>query len=412
MFLHMQIKCSAKLKKRKLCQFFYLISNISELLDSNDEEKLKVFKNLPFWISAKLMESLPYYQAIKFFDLLESSNTLSVSPSTELPPPFCETFQENINLPDEFLTKITIYRTLNRTLNIFFNKFLFNVCSGRSLLSSRNYKSSLTFLKKACNLLPEDFFANWSYARALYFCGNLEEARCHYHIAMKQKPVLNKYHLFNAFSLKSGGHMTMAMEEINMLTALAPDYPYGFKLLGNFHMINGDASEAIKCFNRSLELLPEDIQTYSDLIECYLQQDNMKDAEKLAYKTLEYSDINKGIIYFKLGEIYNKFEDKEKARNFYKKSLEVKKDYYPSITALGLLELSSGNREYGHTLLSESLLLHPEAVWIRKILGESYIETGKLELALKEFTAILDLYPDEPFAGSKITEINRDLMED
>ena len=196
-----------------------------------------------------------------------------------------------------------------------------------------------------------------------------------------------------------------------MLTALAPDYPYGFKLLGNFHMINRDASEAIKCFNRSLELLPEDIQTYSDLIECYLQQDNMKEAETLAYKTLEYPDIKKETIYFKLGEIYNKYKDQEQARNFYKKSLEVKKDYYPSITALGLLELSSGNREYGRTLLSKSLLFQPEAVWIRKILGESYIETGKLELALKEFTAILDLYPDEPFACSKITKINRDLMD-
>lgn len=410
MFLHMQIKCSEKLKKKKLCQFFYLISNISELLDSNNEEKLNVFKHLPFWISVKLMESLPYYQAIKFFHLLESSNTLSVSPSTELPPPFCETFHESVNLPDELLTKITIYKILNRELKIFFNKFLFNACSGLSLLSSRNYRRALAFLKKACKLIPEDFLVNWSYARALYFCGDVEEARFHYHIAVKQEPVLNKYHLFNAFSLKAGGHMTMAMDEINMLTVLAPDYPYGFKLLGNFHMINGEFSEAIKCLNRSLELLPEDIQTYSDLIECYIQQDNIKEAEKLAYKTLEYSDINKGIIYFKLGEIYNKYKDKEQARNFYKKSLEVKKDYYPSITALGLLELSSGNTESGHTLLSESLLLQPEAVWIRKILGESYIETGKLELALKEFTAILDLYPDEPFARLKVEELNRDLQ--
>ncbi len=411
MFLHMQIKCSEKLKKRKLCHFFYLISNMSTLLDSNNEEKLNVFKHIPFWISAKLIEFLPYYQAIKFFHILENSNALSVNLSTDYPPPFCEIFHESLNLPDEFFIKINIYTTLNTTLKILFNKFLFNICSGLSLLSSRNYRRSLTFLKKACNLLPEDFFANWSYARALYFCGNLEESQCHYHIAMKQKPVLNKYHLFNAFSLKSGGHMTMAMDEINMLTILAPDYPYGFKLLGNFHMINGEFSKAIKCFNRSIELLPEDIQSYSDLIECYLQQDNMKEAEKLAYKTLEYPEIKKETIYFKLGEIYNKYEDKEKARNFYKKSLEVKKNYYPSITALGLLELSSGNTEYGHRLLSESLLLQPEAVWIRKILGESYIETGKSELALKEFTAILDLYPDEPFVCSKISEIKKNLKD-
>ncbi|MEQ8190956.1 MAG: tetratricopeptide repeat protein [Candidatus Eremiobacterota bacterium] len=410
MFLHMQIKCSEKLKKRKLCQLFYLISNISELLDSNNEEKLNVFKNLPFWISAKLMESLPYYQAIKFFHLLESSNTLSESPSTELPP-FCETFHESINLPDELLTKITIYKILNRELKIFFNKFLFNSCSGLSLISSQNYREALTFLKKACTLVPEDFFANWSYARALYFCGDTEKAISHYHIAVEQKPLLNQYHLFNAFSLKSGGHMTMAMEEINMLTVLSPDYPYGFKLLGNFHMINGEFSEAIKSLNRSLELLPEDIQTYSALIECYIQQDNMKEAEKLAYKTLEYSDIKKETIYFKLGEIYNKYEDKEKARNFYEKSLKIKEDYYPSITSLGLLELSSGNTEYGHRLLSASLILQPEAVWIRKTLGESYIKTGKLEFALKEFTAILDLYPDEPFARLKVEELNRDLKD-
>ncbi len=411
MFLHMQIKCSEKLKKRKLCQLFYLIFNMSKLLDSNNEEKLNVFKHIPFWISVKLMGSLPYYQAIKFFHMLESSNTLSASPSTELPPPFCEILQENVNLPDEFFIKTTIYTILNTTLKILFNKFLFNICSGLSLLSSRNYKRAITFLKKACNLLPEDFLANWSYARASYCCGDVEVARSHYHIAVKQKPVLNKYHLFNAFSLKSGGHMTMAMEEINMLTVLAPDYPYGFKLLGNFHMINGEFSEAIKCFNRSLELLPEDIQTYSDLIECYIQQDNMKEAEKLAYKTLEYPDIKKETIYFKLGEIYNKYEDKEKARDFYRKSLEVKENYYPSITALGLLEVSSGNTEYGHTLLSKSLVLQPEAIWIRKILGESYIETGKLDLALKEFTAILDVYPDEPFARLKITGINRDLKD-
>ncbi|MEQ8170053.1 MAG: hypothetical protein ABRQ38_14260, partial [Candidatus Eremiobacterota bacterium] len=194
MFLHMQIKCSEKLKKRKLCQFFYLIFNMSTLLDSNNEEKLNVFKHLPFWISAKLIGSLPYYQAIKFFHILENSNALSANLLKDHPPPFCETFHESLNLPGELLTKITIYKILNTTLKILFNKFLFNAYSGLSLLSSRNYRKALAFLKKACKLIPEDFLANWSYARALYFCGDVEKARSHYHIAVKQKPVLNKYH--------------------------------------------------------------------------------------------------------------------------------------------------------------------------------------------------------------------------
>ena len=407
MFLHMQIKCSEKLKKRKICQLFHLISNVSQFLDSHNKEKLDILKNIPFWISAKLMECLPYSQAIEYFHILENGYVMSVSPEADIPPPFCEIFQENSDLPDEFLIKSHI--TIGAKLKIFFNKFLFNIYHGRSLLASRDYKRALTFLKKACNLLPEDFLANWSYALALYFYGNIEKARFYYHIALDKKPLLNKYHLFNACSLKSGGHMTMAIEEINMLTILSPDYPYGFKLLGHFHMINREFSEAIKLFNRSLELLPEDIQAYSDLVDCYVQQNEMTEAEILACKSLEYckTDLQKGEIYFKLGEIYNKLEDKEKARSFYEKSIEIKKDYYPSITALGLLELSAGNKEYGQTLLLTSSLLHPEAIWIRKILGESYMEAGKLDLALKEFTAIIELYPGEPYVCSKIEEIGR-----
>jgi tetratricopeptide (TPR) repeat protein len=205
----------------------------------------------------------------------------------------------------------------------------------------------------------------------------------------------------------------MAIEEINMLTSLSPDYPYGFKLSGHFHMINREFSEAIKEFKASLEFSPEDIQVYSDLIDCYLQQDEMTEAEMLACESLEYckTDVHKGTIYFKLGEIYNKREDKEKARSFYEKSIEVKEDYYPSITSLGLLELGDNNKEYGQTLLLKSSILQPKAIWIRKILGESYMETGKLDLALKEFTAIIELYPGEPYACSKITEINRDLKD-
>ncbi|HPZ08641.1 MAG TPA: hypothetical protein PL110_11045 [Candidatus Eremiobacteraeota bacterium] len=408
LFLHKEIACSRALTKKKRNQIVNLIYNISG--NYFNKEQLNILKNIPFWISAKIMELLPYSITLKYLELLEGGNILSTEPIVELPSPFISSFIEEENLPEEFLKSPFLCPV---RIN-FSEPFIFNINKGRSFLASEDYTTGMIYLSKASRLSPpDDFLANWSYAISLYETGHREEASYHYHIALQKKSLLNKYHLFKAYSLKTGGHMRKAIDELKMLTALAPEYKYGFKLLGHIYMIREEFTKAIDSFNYSLKLFENDIYTHLEIIDGYIAQGEMHSAEEIALKAINFCKENsqKGKIYFKLGEIYQ-LKDKEKAKEFYEKSLELHKDYYPSLTALGLLELTEGNKEAGRNLLKKSLEIEARATWIRKTLAEHYLETGEADLALTELTAITELFPEDSYASSKIKEIRKNIKRE
>jgi len=362
LFFHKEFRFSEKLEARKARQIVSLIFYIKKILSMPvDKEKRDFIKKIPFWILAKILDILPYKEALKFMDIIEKE-VLASYESEEIEISFVKDSNREGNIEKEILEMPWKPLFLNSFSLYISRSFYSSISQGRLLLASEEYKDSLKYLSRACSLLPDDLLANWSYARTLYFSGKSEEALKYYEKVIKEKPFLKRYHFFKALSFKTGGQMSLAAEELLMLTELSPDYPHGFTLLGSIYMVNRDFPEAIKCYERSLELLKDDTGVYVELAGCYFEKGEHERAKEYLSLALSSASevLQKSKIYFRLAEISKSEKDNERALEFYKKSLDCSSDYLPSLNGLALLELDLGNREEAKKFLKRALVSESE----------------------------------------------------
>lgn len=185
-----------------------------------------------------------------------------------------------------------------------------------------------------------------------------------------------------------------ALRSLDQALRLDPDLPHAHSNRGRVLLSIGPekASEALKSFNRALQLLPDNLETLRDKVVS-LRVLGHTEEELDCYRKI--SEISKGewAVWLRMGDLQLELGDFKSADSNYKTALALKDDLVPAFIrraiALAMLE------QYADALKSAETAtkLEPENAEAWLILGDVNLRAGKYRSAIKSLKRASELDP-------------------
>ena len=129
-------------------------------------------------------------------------------------------------------------------------------------------------LKKAVELVPTHFDANFSLGRALFGSGDLVNAISAFRVALKQQPQNIKANFFLATSLERNGDTKAALDAYRQLIKIAPNVAEGYLGLGVLLIKTEGAtsSEGLNSLKKAVAINPNLYEAQITLGKVFLQK--------------------------------------------------------------------------------------------------------------------------------------------
>lgn len=239
-----------------------------------------------------------------------------------------------------------------------------------------------------------------------------------------------------AFDFQANGQYDRAVEELNKLLHIDPDFVEAHCLLGNIYNLTGETDKAVLCYRNGLKIDPtcskakymldllmdEGKKGTSDIIE---EREKYKEAEIYFSKGLESfsaKDFEKAIEFFKkavevspeyhqayynLGVVYYHNGDREKAEGFWKKTLDYDARNPKVFFSLGVLSYKAGKLDEAISFWENVVAddVHLPQVYCN--LGVAYYERGDKRKALKYLRKAISFEPDYKLARENIEQVEQ-----
>jgi tetratricopeptide (TPR) repeat protein len=146
---------------------------------------------------------------------------------------------------------------------------------------------------------------------------------------------------------------------IAVLESLVADFPSersAYALKGFYHAQQGDYDRAIQSFHRSLEIFPDDGSVYNRLAYAYHAVGDVDNALWAAdqYVRLAPYEANP---YDTRGDLLSRNGKPDEAISSYKRAVDLKPDFYPSIQSLGVLYLLKRDYETAESYFRQLILM-------------------------------------------------------
>ncbi len=171
-------------------------------------------------------------------------------------------------------------------------------------------------------------------------------------------------------------------------------------LKGKASLSLGDLDEALKCFNKAIDLDPDDPDLFIDIYESLDHAGYASEGGSYLKSAMELRSISG----YQKGKLYYWLQDYENAKS----CLEAvgESEQTPDVILyLGKTYEALGDRSYAASLYSSWLSKNPDNVEICNQLGLCQIENGNYEDALKSFQAGLKVSGSEMTQSLKFNEI-------
>lgn len=172
--------------------------------------------------------------------------------------------------------------------------------------------------------------------------------------------------------------------------------------------MEGYLPEAIRYFERLVQLTPDDADVYYRMGNALLDSKRLEDAERAYQKALELSFEEPAEIHYRLGwvEMEGRASTLE-ARKRFLKALELKEDHLESLKELAHLAQVDEDYEQAVDYLKTALKHDPEDAQACSELGDLYEAQGKLAEAQQYWTKTIELEPEgdaAEYAREKLAE--------
>ena len=165
--------------------------------------------------------------------------------------------------------------------------------------------------------------------------------------------------------------------------AVSADLAEGHACVGNVLLGTGKYEEAVKQYQRALEIDPNSDYVLGQLADAYQKLGNPAAAES-AYKKAISLRPNYWAVYSGLGAIYAGQARYPEAAEMFKKVVELAPDNYSGYSNLGAIYLLQGHYEDAISHLKRSIELRPSA--------NAYSNLGTAYFALRQFSKAADSY--------------------
>jgi tetratricopeptide (TPR) repeat protein len=114
-----------------------------------------------------------------------------------------------------------------------------------------------------------------------------------------------------------------------------------FILMKDAYMKLGDTAQGVKVLKSGYKKYPSDISILNMLVDHYIKTDQPQEALDYLQKAKEQQPDNE-VLYFAEGTLYERIGKTNKAIEAYKKSSEIKPDYFDALYNLGVLHYNKG----------------------------------------------------------------------
>jgi tetratricopeptide (TPR) repeat protein len=154
--------------------------------------------------------------------------------------------------------------------------------------------------------------------------------------------ILDSAFVFNtAYCYDRCGESAKAISGYQRCASINYNVPAVYVYIAEIHLKNNDKEAASKVLAEARAKYPKDADLLRTEVGIYLNDGNYEKAEQILTALTE-TDAKNETVWFVLGVTYGKLGKKTDEENAYKKSLELKPDYYDALFNMGAMYFNDG----------------------------------------------------------------------
>lgn len=242
--------------------------------------------------------------------------------------------------------------------------------------------------------------------------GNKDMAYAEYHRAAKVYPKNHRaYYQMALIDLYDKAQPDKAYENLVQAEALAPDDRDVLFQLGRYYLrlSDPDYTQALKYFNRALELDPNYAPALYSKGYIYLQTDQAQEANQFLRRAIE-TDPRYAPAWRDLGELYESYRHYDDALAVYKRGLEYADETGELLNAAGNLEVRRERPEEAIVYFERAIQGTPDRSDFLFNLALAFVSTGDAKNAFRYISQYLNLVPQSETENIQVALMVRNQM--
>jgi tetratricopeptide (TPR) repeat protein len=196
------------------------------------------------------------------------------------------------------------------------------------------------------------------------------------------------------------------------ITQECPNHPLAWKALGAILGQIGKKSEAIKAYQRVLQLVPQDAESHNNLGIILKELGRLGEAEASLKQAIALK-IDYAEAHSNLGNTLKELGRLEEAESSHRQAIVLKPDYAEPHNNLGVTLQKLGRLDEAEESCRQAIVLIPDFAEAHNNLGNALKELGRLEESEASYTKAIKIKPDyaEAFYNLSFTHLLRGSLE-
>ncbi|MCB5258555.1 MAG: tetratricopeptide repeat protein [Candidatus Cloacimonetes bacterium] len=216
--------------------------------------------------------------------------------------------------------------------------------------------------------------------------------------------------LFNiAANHFNNGNYTTAEQLLKQVIALKPEKIDAYYFLGNTYIKLEKLDLAEEYFLKALELQPDHQASIIALIDLYDKTNQPMKRIPLMERIAE--ETQDAETWFAIGNLYNQMDNKEKAKESYRKALAIDPEFSGANVNLSIILFDEGNYNEAIPYLEKAFEEAPDNTFIGTRLATAYQKSGRIQEAIDKYENLLSTDPNNIQAYLNLISIYRNVND-
>jgi tetratricopeptide (TPR) repeat protein len=266
---------------------------------------------------------------------------------------------------------------------------------------SKLYADAVTLYQATLEKNPASWLAHNNLSPLLFQAGRPQQAIEHLEQVLRLKPDYTEAHQNLGAVLSQVGRPREAIEHLELVLRLKPDAPDAHYNLGIALAMLGQLEEAIEHYQQTLRLQPDFAEAHSNLCPLLLQvgqrQEAIEHCEQALRLRPEYPEAH-----YNLGNALAEAGQRQEATAHFREAVRLKPDYPEAQYNLGKILFQAGQRQEALERYQQALRLKQDYPEAHNNLGALLFEMGRPQEAIEHYESALRLQPNFPEAHSNL----------
>ncbi len=245
------------------------------------------------------------------------------------------------------------------------------IAAGEKLLSEKKNDAQLIYLLALASINTQKFLKAEEYIDNILFYKKTDQL---YFVKGNIQKKLKRYY--------------EAIKSFEKAIELNPSFSQAYNNLGNTKKTLNLREQAIKCFKKAINLKPDNFQALFNLSSIYKENNNYRELI-LVYEKILQLDKNNIKTLYNLASAHLFLGNFSKGKEYFKKIFQLDKTHIPSIRNYVLItKIKKDDEIFQHIInLNVNHLNHEEKILLTDSLSKGYFDLGNDELGFKNLAA-------------------------